>query len=65
MTTVTYTWSELEAHRLVRRGYSISTTSDLAAEVKDAADKIILLAERIKQDRIYNTMQMVANLEQR
>lgn len=50
----TILFSELEAHRLVY-GNNLSS-EDFEGQVRKAAEKIILLAERIKSDRLIAAM---------
>lgn len=57
---VTYTWAELEAHRLVNSGRFLTSNSDFRKEANEACDYIISLAERIKSSRAQATMQYAA-----
>lgn len=52
---IVYTYSELTAYQLLNPGKNYSSTNQMT--IKEAADRIILLAEKIKADRLDIAMQ--------
>lgn len=58
------TWAEMEAWDLMYGSGIIHSNSGSRAEVNNACNKIIDLAERIKSSRADATMQLAANLQQ-
>lgn len=56
---MTYVWAELEAYGiLLRAGQTSMVTSSINGhdDIREAADKIILLAEKIKAQRLTASM---------
>jgi len=56
-----YTWAELEAFQLVEAAEGgCLTTSDQRDRVREAADRIVELGERIKNSRVTAAMSLAA-----
>lgn len=52
---IVFTMSELKAHRLLTQRHFL-TTDISAQDIREAADEIILLAEKIKAERLSAAM---------
>lgn len=50
MNTITYTKAEIEAYRIMTRGDVMVSNQD-PQYIKDKADELILIAEKIKAER--------------
>lgn len=64
MAATVYTLGEIEAHRILNNEITtIVLRTNGRDPIKEAAERIILLAERIKTERSAIQMDMLANLK--